>query len=92
MWDDDDNKIFDYLGKVTPEFRKLYDKLDETIWLKRQLEEIRNAALLTTSTEWTDEARLYVEGVADNAVPAIKSLDDKIKILKLKIKALEAAL
>ena len=80
MWNDQN---------LTLEFRKLRDKLDETIWLKHQFEDIRNAALLITSTEWTDEAREYCIAVADNAIPAIKSLDDKIKTLKLEIKALE---
>ena len=83
MWDDQN---------LTPELRELRDKSCETIWLKRQIEDIRTAALILTSTEWTPEARLYVKGVADNAVPAIKSLDDKIKILNLKIKALGADL
>ena len=77
---------------LTPELRELRDKSCETIWLKRRLEDIRTAALLTTSTEWTDEAREHMCAIADHAADAIKSLDDKIKILNLKIKALEASL
>ena len=92
MWNDDDNKIFEYLEKMTPELHELRDKSYETIWLKRQFEDIRIAALLTTSTEWTDEAREHMCTIADHADDAIKSLDDKIKILNLKIKALEASL
>ena len=90
MWDDDELKRFEY--ESTPEESKLYHDKWETIDLKRQLESLRNAALLITSTAWTDEAREYCIAVADNAAPAIKSLDDKIKILNLKIKALEASL
>lgn len=90
MWSDDELKRFEYLEKITPEERELYRKRMYTGFLKRQLESLRTAALLVTSTEWTDEAHEYCLAVVDNAAPAIKSLDDQIKILTLKIKALEA--
>ena len=92
MWNDDDNKIFEHVGKVTPELSELHRQCWDTKFLRDDIERIRTAALLTTSTEWTEEARQYVESIADNALPAIKSLDDQLKILDLKIKALEAAL
>ena len=92
MWDDTDNKIFEYLEKITPELDELYKKLWDTKFLKRDIEDFRAAALILKSTAWTEEARQYVESIADNALPAIKSLDDQLKILELKIKALEAAL
>lgn len=87
MWSEDELKRFEY--ELTPEKRELYRKRMYTGFLKRQLESLRTAASLVTSTEWTDEAREYCLGVVDNAVPAIKSLDDQLKILELKIKALE---
>ncbi|MBR3747053.1 MAG: hypothetical protein IKN27_08860 [Selenomonadaceae bacterium] len=83
MWDNQN---------LTPELRELRDKLDEIIWLKRQFEDIRTAALLTTSTEWTGESLEHMRAIIDHAADAIKNLDDKIKILNLKIKALEDAL
>ena len=92
MWNDDDNKIFEHVGKVTPELSELYRQHWGTQFLKHDIENFRAAALILTSTEWTEEARQYVESIADNALPAIKSLDDQLKILDLKIKALEATL
>lgn len=92
MWDDDDNKIFEHVGKVTPELSELYRQHWGTKFLRDDIQRFRTAALTLKSTEWTEEARQYVESIADNALPAIKSLDDQLKILDLKIKALEAAL
>ena len=92
MWDDTDLKCFEYAEKMTPEMHELYHRQLKTQMLKRRLEDFRTAALITTSTEWTDEARQYVESIADGAAPAIKSLDNQLKIIELKIKALEATL
>ena len=92
MWDDVDLKCFEWAEKTTPELQELYNKLWDTKFLKRRLEDFRTAALITTSTEWTPEARQYVESIADGAAPAIKSLDDQIKVIELKIKAVEADL
>lgn len=92
MWDDVDLKCFEWAEKTTPELQELYNKLFDTECLKRRLEDFRTAALITTSTEWTPEARQYVESIADGAAPAIKSLDDQIKVIELKIKAVEADL
>lgn len=92
MWDDTDLKCFEYAEKMTPEMRELYDKHFETSFLKRRIEDFRTAAQITTSTEWTEEARQYILSIADNAAPAIKSLDNQLKIIELKIKAVEADL
>lgn len=92
MWDDVDLKCFEWAEKTTPELQELYNKLWDTKFLKRKLEDFRTAALITTSNNWTEEARQYVCGIADGAAPAIKSLDDQIKVIELKIKAVEADL
>ena len=78
-------------SKMTPEKCELCDKICEIAILKSRLEDMRTAALITTSNFWTDEAREYMKAVADNAVPAIKSLEDQQEILMLKFKALEAS-
>ena len=92
MWDDTDNKIFEFIEKITPELDELYRQRMDTNRLRDNIQRIRTATLLTTSTEWTDEAREHMCAIADHAADAIKSLDDKIKSLNLKIKALEASL
>lgn len=71
---------------------KLRDRICGVSILKTRIENMRTAALITTATEWTPEAREYIKAVADNAAPAIKSLEDKLEILRLEFKTLEAAL
>ena len=78
-------------SEMTPEKCELRDKICEVSILKTRIEDMRTAALITTSTAWTDEAREFMKAVADNAVPAIKSLEEQLKILQLKFKALEAS-
>lgn len=78
-------------SKMTPEKCELRDKICEVSILKSRIEDMRTAALITTSNVWTDEAREYMKAVADNAVPVIKNLGDQLKILELKFKALEAS-
>lgn len=91
MWSDDELKCLEYIEKMTPEEHELRKKSLETKFLKQDIERIKLAALLLTSTEWTDEAREHIIAAAGNAADAIKSLDDKLKILELKIKTLEAS-
>ena len=86
-----DELQFERIENMTPEKCELRDKICEVIWLRRQIQDLRTAARLITSTVWTPEAREYVNAIADGAAPAIKSLDDQLKILELKIKALEAS-
>lgn len=86
-----DELQFERVGKMTPEKCELRDKICEVIWLRRQIQDLRTAAKLITSTVWTPEAREYVRNVAETPAPAIKSLDDQLKILELKFKALEAS-
>ena len=92
MWNDTDNKIFEYLEKMTPELHELHQQCANTEILRNDIQRLQFDALHIKSKVWTPEAVNYVESVADNAATALKSLDDKIKILNLKIKALEAAL
>ena len=90
MWSDDDIKRFEYLEKMTPEEHELRKKSLETKFLKFRLKSLQTEVLAIKSTAWTDEARKFCLAIADHAADAIKSLDDQIKILELKIKALEA--
>lgn len=69
---------------------RLRDRICETGFLKGNLEDIRTAALITTSSEFTPEALEYVRNVAETAAPAIKSLEDKLNRLHTEFQALEA--
>ena len=89
MWSDEELKLFEH--EATPEETKLFNDKWAVTCLRRQIQDLRTAARLITSTVWTPEAREYVNAIADGAAPAIKSLDDQLKILELKIKALEAS-
>ncbi|MBR3745661.1 MAG: hypothetical protein IKN27_01720 [Selenomonadaceae bacterium] len=89
LWSDEELKLFEH--EATPEETKLFNDKWAVTCLRRQIQDLRTAARLITSTVWTPEALEYVRNVAETAAPALKSLEDKLDSLSLEFKTLEAS-
>ena len=88
------DKAFDEIVKrlenMTDEESELYGQRREIEFLKFQIQGLAKNAEAIRSKVWTPEAQKYAEFVVDGSAAAVRSLDDELKIVTLKIKAYEA--